>query len=175
MTFSCLQCRCFKAKVAEWNRSWLSDWWRTRRKSSEGGYKRRRGHCSGADAKIVATRAFNVLYWCLQVLRWMPLAIIWTDLCCAQFLSSFSLCKVTNGINSALCSQRRLLIGVGASLAIGALALIPSDVLEFRPRQPLQSFLVPILRSQVCETCFAWIKLIEGCWVTIVVVVALCW
>ncbi|GMH38111.1 hypothetical protein BSKO_05995 [Bryopsis sp. KO-2023] len=43
--------------------------------------------------------------------------------------------------------QRRLLLGVGASVILGGLALLPSDLFNSKPDQPLQAYVVPILRT----------------------------
>lgn len=44
--------------------------------------------------------------------------------------------------------QRRLLLGVGLAAALGALALVPLDVLTPAPSQPLFFYLTPLIRVQ---------------------------
>ena len=45
--------------------------------------------------------------------------------------------------------QRRLLIGVGLTLALGAFALVPTDVLRInKPSKPLFMYIIPLLRIQ---------------------------
>lgn len=44
--------------------------------------------------------------------------------------------------------QRRLIIGIGLSLAAGAFALIPTERLQPAPSKPLFFYLVPLLRVQ---------------------------
>jgi hypothetical protein len=44
--------------------------------------------------------------------------------------------------------QRRLLIGIGASAALGAFALVPTEKLQPAPSKPLFFYLVPLLRVQ---------------------------
>lgn len=44
--------------------------------------------------------------------------------------------------------QRRLLIAIGASLALGAFALVPTEKLQPSPSKPLFFYLVPLLRVQ---------------------------
>lgn len=44
--------------------------------------------------------------------------------------------------------QRRLLIGIGASLALGAFALVPTEKLQPAPSKPLFFYLLPLLRVQ---------------------------
>lgn len=45
--------------------------------------------------------------------------------------------------------QRRLLIGVLASLGLGAFALVPLDALRGKPPKPLFYYLTPLVRVQV--------------------------
>jgi hypothetical protein len=42
--------------------------------------------------------------------------------------------------------QRRLIIGVGLSAALGAFALVPTEQLQPAPSKPLFFYLVPLLR-----------------------------
>lgn len=45
--------------------------------------------------------------------------------------------------------QRRLIGGIGLSLALGAFALVPTEKLQAPPSKPLFFYLVPLLRVQV--------------------------
>ena len=46
--------------------------------------------------------------------------------------------------------QRRLLLGVVATVALGAFALVPTDALRpGRPSKPLFLYLIPLIRVQV--------------------------
>jgi hypothetical protein len=58
--------------------------------------------------------------------------------------------------------QRRLLIGVMASVAVGAFALVPSQQLVLKPSKPMYFYLVPLLRAQV-RLSIAPTLLISGC------------
>lgn len=50
--------------------------------------------------------------------------------------------------------QRRLLLGIGLTVALGAFALVPTDSLRIgRPSKPLFLYLVPLLRIQVTLSC----------------------
>lgn len=44
--------------------------------------------------------------------------------------------------------QRRLLLGIGFTVAAAAFALVPTEELRGRPTQPLFFYLVPVLRSR---------------------------
>ena len=52
--------------------------------------------------------------------------------------------------------QRRLLLGVAATVALGAFALVPTDSLRLgKPSKPLFLYLIPLIRVQVsCSFCF---------------------
>ena len=46
--------------------------------------------------------------------------------------------------------QRRLLLGVVATVALGAFALVPTDSLRLgKPAKPLFLYLIPLIRVQV--------------------------
>ena len=45
--------------------------------------------------------------------------------------------------------QRRLLIGIGLTVAAGAFAVIPTSSLRGKPSKPLFFYLVPLLKIQV--------------------------
>lgn len=45
--------------------------------------------------------------------------------------------------------QRRLLIGIGLTVAAGAFAIIPTSSLRGKPSKPLFFYLVPLLKIQV--------------------------
>jgi hypothetical protein len=52
--------------------------------------------------------------------------------------------------------QRRLLIGVGLTVALGAFALVPTDALRIdKPSKPLYLYLIPLMRIQVCPRSVA--------------------
>lgn len=56
--------------------------------------------------------------------------------------------------------QRRLLIGVAATLALGAFALVPTDSLRpGKPGKPLYLYLIPLLRVQVGLSPVSWSSL----------------
>jgi A/G-specific adenine glycosylase len=49
--------------------------------------------------------------------------------------------------DAAPCLQRRLLLGVLASVGLGAFALVPTQELQLsKPSKPLFFYLVPLLR-----------------------------
>ena len=61
-----------------------------------------------------------------------------------------SLNRVNETHIAAGVAQRRLLIGVGLTLALGAFALVPTDSLRLsKPSRPLYLYLIPLLRIQV--------------------------
>jgi hypothetical protein len=45
--------------------------------------------------------------------------------------------------------QRRLLLGLGAAVVLGGLALVPLDVLTPAPSKPLFLYLTPLVRVEV--------------------------
>lgn len=46
--------------------------------------------------------------------------------------------------------QRRLLIGIGATVALAGLSQVPTDSLRGQPSRPLFQYLAPLLRIQAC-------------------------
>ena len=53
--------------------------------------------------------------------------------------------------------QRRLLIGIAATVAVGAFALVPTDSLRpGKPAKPLFLYLIPLLRVQVRLSVLFW-------------------
>ena len=59
--------------------------------------------------------------------------------------------------HSCMPLQRRLLIGVAATLALGAFALVPTDSLRpGKPGKPLYLYLIPLLRVQVGLFPISW-------------------
>ena len=47
--------------------------------------------------------------------------------------------------------QKRLIIGILATLGIAAFGLIPTDQLRVKPDKPMFFYVVPLLRIKVCE------------------------
>ena len=52
-------------------------------------------------------------------------------------------------LKSMFALQRRLLIGIGLTVAAGAFAVIPTSSLRGKPSKPLFFYLVPLLKIQV--------------------------
>lgn len=59
------------------------------------------------------------------------------------------MCIFASGIATRFSTtQRRLLLGIGFTVAAAAFALVPTEELRGRPTQPLFFYLVPVLRSR---------------------------
>jgi hypothetical protein len=63
----------------------------------------------------------------------------------------WSVCLPFMRVCACVSLQRRLIIGIGLSAALGAFALVPTEALRPRPSKPLFLYLVPLLRIQVAR------------------------
>ena len=61
-------------------------------------------------------------------------------------------CLITLAITwIALCTQKRLAIGIIATLGLGAFGLIPTEQLRLKPEKPMYFYIVPLLRIKVIQ------------------------